>query len=140
MRDLRGGFFGREAELEALDAALARAVKFQAPQAVTIVGALGFGKTRLVDEWLSRKAQADLRVVRAAAPREEFETEGPPAPRALLTALLRARFHVAEASDGAQAVASFRSELQRVFGDRRVAEVASLLGGFLGFEMPESPL
>jgi tetratricopeptide (TPR) repeat protein len=142
MRDLRGGFFGREAELEALEAALARALKFQVPQAVTIVGALGFGKTRLVDHWLAGKAYAGLRVVRATAPRHQLDAEGAasPAPRALLTALLRARFHVQDAPDGTEAVASFRAELQRVFGDRRVAEVASLLGGFLGFEMPESPL
>jgi tetratricopeptide (TPR) repeat protein len=140
MRDLRAGFFGREAELEALNAALARAVKFQVPQAVTVVGALGFGKSRLIDEWLSRKGGVGLRVVRAAAPRREAGQAEPPAPRALLTALLRARFQLDQVFDGAQAVASFRAELQRVFGDRRVAEVASLLGGFLGFEMPESPL
>src|SRR5437764_87756 len=44
------------------------------------------------------------------------------------------------ATDAAEALRGFRAELQRVFGDRRVAEVASLLGGFLGFDMPESPL
>jgi tetratricopeptide (TPR) repeat protein len=137
MRELRGGFFGREAELGALDAALARAVKYQAPQTITVVGALGFGKTRLCDEWLARKSAAGVRVVRAAAARRDGE---PAAPRALMTALLRARFHLDGAPHGAEAVAWFRAELQRVFGDRRVAEVASLLGGFLGFEMPESPL
>jgi tetratricopeptide (TPR) repeat protein len=140
MRDLRGGFFGREVELAALDAALARAVKYQAPQTITVVGALGFGKTRLCDEWLARTGPAGVRVVRAAATRRDGERAEAPAPRALLTALLRARFHLDGAPDGTEAVAWFRAELQRVFGDRRVAEVASLLGGFLGFEMPESPL
>jgi predicted ATPase len=133
MRDLRAGFFGREAELDALEAALDRAVRFQTPQAVTIVGGAGVGKTRLVDEWLARNAGAGLRVVRAAATREA-------APQALLRALLRARFRLDGGIEADEAISWFRSELQGVFGDRRVAEVASLLGGFLGFEMPESPL
>ena len=77
----RLGFFGRETELAALDAALARAARFQAPQTVTVVGALGFGKTRLVDEWLATKATADLRVVRAGAVKRDREAgAGPEAP------------------------------------------------------------
>jgi tetratricopeptide (TPR) repeat protein len=132
-------FFGREAELEALDAALDRAVRFEAPQLVTIVGPLGFGKTALVDAWLAAQAGTGLRVVRAAAPAREPGAEAPP-PRALLAAILRERFQLAGAPDAEQALAWFRGELQGVFGDRRVAEVASLLGGFLGFEMAESPL
>jgi predicted ATPase len=37
-------------------------------------------------------------------------------------------------------VTRFREELRKVFGDRRVAEVAGLLGRFLGLGLPESPL
>jgi tetratricopeptide (TPR) repeat protein len=137
-----GTFVGREVELEALDAALARAVRFKAPQTVTIVGGLGLGKSRLVAEWLTKVATPGVRVVRGAAVRrdpEAVEASAPP-PWALLAALLRDRFELDGARDGAQALAWFRAELQRVFSDRRVAEVASLLGGFLGFEMSESPL
>ena len=134
-----GGFFGREAELAALDAALARAVRFEAPQMVTVVGALGIGKTRLLAEWLATKADAGVRLVRATAARRDGGADAAP-PRALLAALLRDRFQLDGAPDAAAALAWFRAELQRVFGDRRVAEVASLLGGFLGFEMAESPL
>jgi tetratricopeptide (TPR) repeat protein len=139
----RPGFFGRETELAALDAALARALRFQAPQTVTVVGALGFGKTRLVDEWLATKTPEEVRVVRAAATKRDRESGAAPVaprPRALLAAILRDRFQLDGAPDEVQALAWFRAELQRVFGDRRVADVASLLGGFLGFEMPESPL
>jgi tetratricopeptide (TPR) repeat protein len=133
----RAAFVGREVEMAALDAALGRAVRFRTPQAVTVLGQLGAGKTRLVDEWLESKRTAGLRVVRAAA---AAPAEGvTPAPRALTSALLRARFGAA-GPDPQQGLASFRAELQRVFGDRRVAEVAALLGGFLGFDMPESPL
>ena len=46
------GFVGRQVEWRALDAALDRALRFKTPQAVTIVGPVGYGKTRLVDEWL----------------------------------------------------------------------------------------
>jgi tetratricopeptide (TPR) repeat protein len=136
-----GGFFGRQGEIEALDEALDRAVRFGAPQTLTIVGALGLGKTRLVDEWLHANEGAGLRVVRASAPRRERGGEGPPPPaRALIAALLRDRFQLDGAPDAEAAQARFRAELQGVFGDRRVADVASLLGDFLGFEVAESPL
>jgi tetratricopeptide (TPR) repeat protein len=135
-----GGFFGRDAELGELDAALDRAVRFGAPQTLTIVGALGFGKTRLVDEWLRANEGTGLRVVRAAAARAEAGEAGPAAPRALLAALLRDRFHLDGALDAEAALVRFRAELQGVFGDRRVADVASLIGDFLGFEMADSPL
>jgi tetratricopeptide (TPR) repeat protein len=147
--EARGGFHGREAEIGALDAALARAVRFEAPQTITILGTLGSGKSRLVDEWLRDlrlRADPGVRVVRASAARGGLADDAREAvadvapPHALVAALLRDRFRLDGAADAAQALAWFREELQRVFGDRRVAEVASLLGGFLGFEMAESPL
>src|SRR5882672_9381841 len=92
-----GGFFGREPELDALDAALDRAVRFQAPQTITLVGALGFGKSRLVAEWLRANEGTGLRVIRAAAGRGE--PGAPPAPRALVAALLRDRFRLDGAPD-----------------------------------------
>ncbi len=39
-----------------------------------------------------------------------------------------------------QALLQFRGGLQEVFGDRRISELSTLLGRFLGFEAPESPL
>lgn len=133
----RAGFVGREDEREALSAALDRAVHFKAPQLVTVLGALGIGKTRLVQKWLVNQRATPFRVVQTAAPAEggaDREAYG------LVASLLRARFGLTEALDAEQSLALFRSELQQVFGDRRVAEVAALLGGFLGFELPESPL
>jgi tetratricopeptide (TPR) repeat protein len=133
-RALPTRFAGREVELATLDAALERAVRFKAPQAITIIGPPGIGKSCLAAEWLSRRAgEAGVRVLRAAA------TPGGP-PRALLASLLRDRFEIHPGLDGDQAMVRFRGELQRVLGDRRVADVVSLLGGFLGFELPESPL
>jgi tetratricopeptide (TPR) repeat protein len=130
-------FVGRQRELEVLDAALARAAKFKAPQTVTVLGPLGIGKSALVRAWLARKVAAGVRVVRCAAP----DDNRPDRPAyGMVAALLRDRFGLTAALSAEDAVAQFRAELQRVFGDRRVAEVAALLGGFLGFEMPESPL
>ena len=45
-------FVGREQERRALDAALGRAIRFDAPQFVTVIGESGLGKTRLVQEWV----------------------------------------------------------------------------------------
>jgi tetratricopeptide (TPR) repeat protein len=128
---------------ESLEAALSRAARFEAPQFVTLVGPLGIGKSRLLDEWLADvEGREGIRVVRAgaraeaAAPEDVAEAE----PFTLVAEILRRRFAIDERVDPEGALAVFRTELQRVFDDRRVAEVAGLLGRFLGFELPESPL
>ncbi len=136
METERAGFVGRRAELSLLDEALGRAVRFNAPQTVTIVGADGLGKSRLIDEWLAGHQGQELRIVRAAV--------GPAvaasAPRgALIAHLLRVRFGLAELGPD-QALLQFRGQLQEVFGDRRISELSTLLGRFLGFDAPESPL
>jgi tetratricopeptide (TPR) repeat protein len=134
------GFLGRESELATLDAAFSRATRLNAPQTVTVVGALGIGKTRLVDEWLASKRAVDLRVVRAAANAGSGDLGGSVAPQGALVAhLLRSRFDLGDLASG-EALARFRAGLQETFGDRRVAEMAVLLGRFLGFETEESPL
>ncbi len=132
----RAGFVGRRAELSVLDEALGRAVRFNAPQMVTVVGADGLGKSRLLDEWLAGHDGEDLRIVRAAV--------GPAvaasAPRgALIAHLLRVRFGLAELGPD-EALLRFRGQLQEVFGDRRISELSTLLGRFLGFDVPDSPL
>jgi tetratricopeptide (TPR) repeat protein len=136
METERAGFVGRRAELSLLDEALGRAIRFNVPQMVTIVGADGLGKSRLLDEWLAGHEGQELRVVRAAV--------GPAvaasAPRgALLAHLLRVRFGLAELGPD-QALLQFRGQLQEVFGDRRISELSTLLGRFLGFDAPETPL
>ncbi|HJX54353.1 MAG TPA: tetratricopeptide repeat protein, partial [Polyangia bacterium] len=138
-RDFRvRSFVGREQERRALDAALGRATRFDAPQFVTVIGENGLGKTRLVQEWVKRVEEAgEFRVFLASG---KPPAEGPAAPFAMLAALLRKRFGIAADMDDTTAQAAFRAELQIVFGDRRVSEVAGLLGRFLGFDMPESPL
>jgi tetratricopeptide (TPR) repeat protein len=136
MEKASAGFVGRRAELAALDEALGRAVRFNTPQTVTVIGADGLGKSRLLDEWVAGHQNEDLRIVRAAVD----PAVGASAPRgALIAHLLRVRFGLSELSPD-QALLKFRAQLQEVFGDRRISELSSLLGGFLGFDQPESPL
>ncbi len=128
MRAVR--LIGRDEELRALDAAASRATRFQTPQFVTLVGPLGIGKTRLMAEWLGRTEARVLRVARSSGAE----------PLGVAAALLRARFGVDERLDPDGALAALRAQLQEVFGDRRVSEVAGLLGRFLGFDLREGPL
>ena len=111
------------------------------PQFVTLVGAPGMGKTRFQAEWAAACERRDtFRVVTASA--RPLVRDGQVEPYALLAALLRSRFGMgeADAEPEDEAVTRFREELRKVFGDRRVAEVAGLLGRFLGLGLPESPL
>lgn len=129
-------FVGRQCETEALDAALNRAIRFRAPQLVTVVGALGMGKTRLLAEWLRATQSPRVRTLRLS-----LSVDGPAGEAGgAIGRLLRQRFGLGPHLGPQASLVQFRAELQRVFGDRRVAEVAALLGRFLGFELQESPL
>ena len=138
MQKERAAFVGREAEWQALEAAFDRALRYKAPQAVTVIGPLGFGKSRFVEEWLHAHP-ASLRVVRAVA-EPRGGAAGMPVAGTLVARLLRDRFGLDAVTGGEEALPRFRNELQKVFGDRRIAEVAALIGGLLGFELPDSPL
>jgi len=129
-------FTGRDREFQALDRALERAVTLREPQFVTVLGTLGMGKTRLWAEWLGEMTGPGLRVMRVAL----SAMGGQPGDGNLIGALLRQRFGIAPHHGPEAALVQFRTEIQRVFGDRRVAEVAALLGRFLGFDVRESPL
>ncbi len=130
-------FVGRESEFQALDAALDRAVRFRAPQVVTVVAPLGIGKTRLLAEWLAEVQGPGLRVVRVALSVPGIAAAGD---GNLIGALLRKRFGISPQMGPEAALVQFRNQMQNVFADRRVAEISSLLGRFLGFDLRESPL
>lgn len=64
--DLHAAFVGRVRELEALEAAYARALEDGRPQLVTLVGEVGIGKTTLVRrllEWLGTRSPEPLQRV-----------------------------------------------------------------------------
>jgi tetratricopeptide (TPR) repeat protein len=122
---------GREAELAQLEAVFQRAVDYQAPQLVTVVGPQGVGKTRLVAEWLQRLlgrhpagTPGRPRVYRGKA------TQGAGS-YALVSRLLRDRFGIVDSDSTEKRLERVRAQLTDVFADRRMAEVIHFLGRFL---------
>ncbi len=128
---------GREAERRNLNAALDRTLRFEAPQFVTIIGSSGIGKSRLLAEWLKDVGERkDFRSVFVSAMGDNTRS----APGGVIGHILRARIGITDDMDKDSIQAVFREELQAVFGDRRVSEIAGLLGAFLGLSPVGSPL
>jgi len=130
-------FAGRASELAQLDAALERAAHLRLPQRVTVCGAAGIGKSRLCRAWCARWPGPDE--APGAGARALFVPGGGPGPFDAVAALVRQRMGLQDA-DAGQAAREVRDHLQHVFGDRRVGEMAALLGSLIGLEVPESPL
>jgi len=130
---------GREAERRELASALERAIRFGAPQFVTIVGSAGIGKTRMLADWLREVGDGrDFRSVYVSAKVEAEATRG--RSFAILRALLAAHLGVTSDMEPADVAERLREELRIVFGDRRVSEIGGLLGGFLGLAQSPGPL
>lgn len=131
---------GREAEKRNLHAALDRAARFEAPQFVTLLGCAGIGKSRLLAEWLKEVGdRGAFRTVFISAG-VPVERTGPTDPVGVVGHLLRARLGITCDMDEAQAMLRIRDELQTVFGERRVSELAGLLGVYVGYAQLEGPL
>lgn len=131
LRGVQSPLYGRDRELELLNGALQRAIDYQAPQIVTVVGNQGTGKSRLVREF-AKTIRPPVRVVEARATSPEIRHEA-------IARLLRTRFGLGDAEELEAARGRFRDAVQAVFGDRRVAEVVHFLGGFLDFRFADSP-
>lgn len=129
---------GREAELAQLDAIFARAVEYQAPQLVTVVGTQGTGKTRLVAEWLARLL-ARQPAGTAGRPRVyRGRAVAGAGSYALISRILRDRFGIHESDDEPKRHEKVRTQLIGVFSDRRMAEVAHFLGRYLDLRDPNA--
>lgn len=130
---------GREAERREFRAALDRAERFSAPQFLTILGSAGVGKTRLLTEWLHEVGQQrDFKTVYVSA---GIEGDGPPSGSfGVVRALLSAHLGITAALSPTEVAERLRESLNLVFGDRRVSEIAGLLGGFLGLSQSQGPL
>jgi tetratricopeptide (TPR) repeat protein len=126
-------FSGREAELALLDGVLERAVTYQAPQLVTVVGGQGVGKSRLGAEWVRRlEERAErVRVLRGRADQKGRDY-------GVFERLLRDRFALGDGEDPAVQAERLRVEVAEVFGDRRVAELVHFLGSFVALPLRES--
>ena len=131
---VRSPLVGRDAELETIDGALAKALSTSQPQLVTVLGGTGVGKTRLIDEAIAhiKGKERRVRVFRAAA-----RAGGPSF--GVVQRLLRARFSLSETSEPEMARELLRTEVTTLLGDRRVAEFLHFLGIYLDLTFPESP-
>lgn len=127
---------GRVAEMREMEHAYALARDKKITRAVTIVGAAGIGKTRLVRDFLLRvreQAKQPLRVFRGGA------REGGPSYE-VLARVLRARFGIVEGMDAEAAKARVRTQVAAVHEDRKVGDVVYFLGQLLDLQFPDSPL
>jgi len=133
----RAGLAGRAAEMRALELAHSAVRDRQQTHTVTVVGATGIGKTRLVRDFLLRLREAApegaSRVFRGSA------REGGPA-HEVFARILRARFGIIEGMAPEAAKAQVRAQLARVLEDRKVGDVAYFLGQLLELSFQDSPL
>src|SRR5258706_1405818 len=98
-RTPRSLLVGRADELVALREIVDRAIDFQAPQLVTLVGNQGTGKTRLLSELIGRLREENrCRVFQGAA---ERDANGKLTRFAAITSMLRARFELTPNPDEA---------------------------------------
>lgn len=134
--DRRAVLVGRTAELRVLDESL-RAVRDDGrARTVTLVGANGIGKTRLVRDFLSKQRTSDQgapRVFRGSA-RDQGSAYD------VFARALRARFGIVEGMDGEAAKAQIRAQVATVLEDRKVGDVCYFLGQLLELEFHDSPL
>lgn len=134
--DRRAVLVGRAAELRELDVAL-KAVRAEGrSRAITLVGAAGIGKTRLVRDFLSKQRTSESgapRVFRGSA------RDGGSA-YDVFARVLRARFGIVEGMDPEAAKAQIRSQVAAVLEDRKVGDVCFFLGQLLELEFMDSPL
>ena len=129
---VRGPLVGRDAELDELSQVVRRAVDFQAPQLITVLGNQGTGKSRLVAELAQRSAGGGPRVFWGRAMRDGGRF-------CAVSRFLRHRFRIGDGKPDDAAIAVFKAEVEAVFGDDRVAEVLHFLGQFVDLRFPDSP-
>ena len=133
---LRASLVGRDRELEVLRFALADARGNGTTHIVTVLGAGGIGKTRLVREFvrdLSTTEGGSPRVYTASARRLALSY-------GVVTRLLRSRFGLLEGMTADVAKAQVSREVAKVLDDRKVGDVCYFLGQLVGVEFSESPL
>jgi tetratricopeptide (TPR) repeat protein len=125
---------GRAGEMMELERAYSIARDKRQTRSVTILGATGVGKTRLVRDFLVRPREGGQpRVLRGSA------REGGSA-YDMFARALRARFHIVEGMDAEAAKAQVRAQVASVLEDRKVGDVAYFMGQLLDLQFQDSPL
>jgi tetratricopeptide (TPR) repeat protein len=135
---IRSPLVGRSDTLAVLDDVVTRAVDFQAPQLVTIVGNQGTGKTRLIGELVAQIAGNEARPCRVFHGRAERDAAHNPISLAPLATLLRDRFELTPHPDDTSRL-RFSHEVRTVMGTDQVAEALCFLGAFVGLDYPPTP-
>ncbi len=131
-RAVKSPLVGRAGALATLLEIAARAVDFQAPQLVTIVGNQGTGKSRLIAEAVAALG-GKFRVYygRATPP-----GAGPQERLSAIASLLRDRFNLLPQPDDTARL-RFAHEVRTTFGAEQ-AEMLHFLGGYVGLEFAPS--
>jgi tetratricopeptide (TPR) repeat protein len=129
---------GRAEHLATLSEVVARAIDFQAPQLVTVVGNQGTGKTRLINELVPLLAQSRDRPCRVFHGHAERDRDGQPVRHAALASLLRDRFELLPIPDETSRL-RFAHEVRAVMASDQVAEMLHFVGGFVGLDYPATP-
>ncbi|MEJ7603464.1 MAG: AAA family ATPase, partial [Kofleriaceae bacterium] len=135
VRTTRSALVGRDGHLTTLEDIIARAIEFQVPQLVTVVGNQGTGKTRLINELISRLANDPKRSCRVYHGAAERDAAHQPVRLAALTSLLRDRFELTPDPDDVTRL-RFTHEIKTVMGAEQVTEMQYFLGSFVGLEFP----
>ncbi|MGE5184102.1 MAG: ATP-binding protein, partial [Acidobacteriota bacterium] len=145
-RTVRSALVGRGDALTTLREVTARALEFQAPQLVTIVGNQGTGKTRLINELIGElrsggsptgnaiagQGGQKWRVFTGAA---ERDGTGKPVRHAAIASLLRTRFELTPIPDDTSKL-RFQHEIRSVMSSDQVSEMLHFLGAFVGLDFP----
>lgn len=134
--NLGARLIGRDAQLEHLREAYRQTASTRSVRAVTLIGANGSGKSRLIHELLvelPRPEEGGPRVYVAHARRQGLSY-------GVFSSLLKTRFGLTEDLDPEQARERLSAEVAEVLGDRKVGDVCFFLGQLVGLAFPESPL
>ncbi len=131
--DQRAVLVGRAAELRFLEDALSAVEGGAGSRTVTVLGAAGIGKTRLVRDFLQKAHGGQGRVYRGTA------REGDAA-FSVFARILRARFGLVEGMDVEAQRDHVREEVAKVLDDRKIGDVCHFLGQILGLDFFDSPL
>jgi tetratricopeptide (TPR) repeat protein len=137
-RAVRSALVGRDAALATLREVVGRAIDFQAPQLVTIVGNQGTGKTRLINELIEELRGGKGRRARVYTGAAERDAMGKHTRYAAIASLLRTRFELTPVPDDTSKL-RFQHEIRSVMGSDQVGEMLHFLGAFVGLEFPPTP-
>jgi tetratricopeptide (TPR) repeat protein len=126
---------GRDAEMTSLKQAADAARLRKEAQVVTLVGAGGLGKSRIVQDFVLelRASEKGVRVYRGSA-RALGLSYG------VFARLLRSRFGLVEGMDVEAAKAQVRARVAEVLDDRKVGDVCFFLGQLMDLPFHDSPL